>query len=98
MPYDFFVLPAAVFVLGNSLLFPKTHKRIDSLKRGARDGMKLMIGLVPVFIAAAFLEGFITRYSTMPKGISISILVSSASFIIWYFIIWPIKVQKKADS
>ena len=30
--------------------------------------MKLMIGLVPVFIAAAFLEGFITRYSTMPKG------------------------------
>jgi uncharacterized membrane protein SpoIIM required for sporulation len=86
---------AAGFILGNSLLFPKTHKRIDSLKRGARDGMKLMIGLVPVFVAAAFLEGFITRYSTMPKGISISILVLSLAFIVWYFIIWPVKVERK---
>lgn len=60
--------------------------------------MKLMIGLVPVFIAAAFLEGFITRYSTMPKGISITILLSSLAFIIWYFIIWPVKVQKKMQK
>lgn len=88
----------AGLILGNSILFPKTHKRIDSLKRGARDGMKLMIGLVPVFIAAAFLEGFITRYSSMPKAISIAILISSLAFIIWYFIIWPIKVQKKMQK
>jgi uncharacterized membrane protein SpoIIM required for sporulation len=85
----------AGFVLGNSILFPKTYKRLDSLKRGARDGMKLMIGLVPVFIAAAFLEGFITRYSTMPKPLSISILVFSLLFITWYFIAWPIILQKR---
>jgi uncharacterized membrane protein SpoIIM required for sporulation len=85
----------AGFILGNSILFPKTFRRIDSLKRGARDGMKLMIGLVPVFIAAAFLEGFITRYSTMPRALSITILVSSLSFIIWYFVIFPRKVNKK---
>jgi hypothetical protein len=57
--------------------------------------MKLMIGLIPVFIAAAFLEGFITRYSTMPKAISISILALSLLFIVWYFIIWPIVLQKR---
>jgi uncharacterized membrane protein SpoIIM required for sporulation len=85
----------AGFILGNSMLFPKTHKRLDSLKRGARDGMKLMIGLVPVFIAAAFLEGFITRYSTMPKPVSISILIVSFLFITWYFIAWPIILQKR---
>lgn len=85
----------AGFILGNSILFPKTYRRIDSLKKGARDGMKLMIGLVPVFIAAAFLEGFITRYSTMPRAVSITILVSSLSFIIWYFVIFPRKVNKK---
>src|SRR5205085_11591860 len=89
---------AAGLVLGNSLLFPKTFRRIDSLKKGARDGMKMMIGLVPVFIAAAFLEGFITRYSTMPKAISITILVSSLAFIIWYFIIWPIRVGKNYEK
>lgn len=86
---------AAGLILGNSLLFPKTFKRIDSLKTGARDGMKLMIGLVPVFIAAAFLEGFITRYSTMPKPVSITILILSLAFISWYFIVLPIRVHKK---
>jgi len=88
----------AGFIMGNSLLFPKTYKRIESLKSGARDGMKLMIGLVPVFIAAAFLEGFITRYSTMPKGVSISILIASLVFIIWYFVIYPIRLEKRINT
>lgn len=85
----------AGMVVGNSILFPKTFSRLDSLKRGTRDGLKLMIGLIPIFIAAAFLEGFITRYSTMPKALSISILFSSFLFMIWYFIIYPIRVERK---
>jgi uncharacterized membrane protein SpoIIM required for sporulation len=88
----------AGLVLGNSILFPKTLKRLESLKRGARDGLKMMIGLIPVFIAAAFLEGFITRYSTMPKPISISILVLSLIFIIWYFVFYPVSVQKRMQQ
>ncbi|MHA4807643.1 stage II sporulation protein M [Flavitalea flava] len=87
----------AGIVLGNSLLFPGTHNRIYSLKRGAKDGLKMMIGLVPVFVTAAFLEGFVTRYSTMPMLLSISILVFSILFIIWYFILYPIKVEKKMN-
>jgi uncharacterized membrane protein SpoIIM required for sporulation len=58
----------AGMILGNSMLFPGTLKRIESLKQGAKDGIKIMIGLVPIFIAAAFLEGFITRYTSMPPG------------------------------
>ena len=54
-----------------------------------------MIGLIPVFIAAAFLEGYITRFSTMPKAISISILTGSLFFICWYFIWYPIRVERK---
>src|SRR5262249_24896593 len=84
----------AGLILGNSLLLPGTYRRIDSLKRGAKDGLKCLIGLVPVFIAAAFLEGFVTRYSTMPIWASISILALSLTFIIWYFIIYPIRVDK----
>jgi uncharacterized membrane protein SpoIIM required for sporulation len=55
----------------------------------------MMIGLVPVFIMAAFLEGFVTRYSKMPVWLSLFILIVSASFIIWYFIIYPIRLSKK---
>jgi uncharacterized membrane protein SpoIIM required for sporulation len=86
---------AAGLVLGNSILFPGTHQRLYSLKRGGKDGLKLMIGLVPVFITAAFVEGFITRYSNMPIWISISILTASLLFITWYFIIYPMSLEKR---
>ena len=89
---------AAGIVLGNSILFPGTHTRLYSLKRGGKDGLKLMIGLVPIFIAAAFLEGFVTRYSTMPIWLSLSILLGSLSFVIWYFIVYPIRLEKKMRS
>jgi len=89
---------AAGLVLGNSILFPGTHRRIDSLKRGGRDGLKLMIGLVPIFICAAFLEGFVTRYSKMPIAVSLSILLASLTFVIWYFVVYPIRLEKKMRS
>lgn len=86
---------AAGLILGNSILFPGTHKRLDSLKRGGKDGIKIMIGLIPVFIMAAFLEGFITRYTSMPLPVSLLILLGSLAFIIWYFVIYPVRVEKK---
>jgi uncharacterized membrane protein SpoIIM required for sporulation len=87
---------AAGLILGNSIIFPGTFKRIVSLKRGARDGAKLLIGLVPIFIAAAFLEGFVTRHSTMPVIVSVFILTASIAFIIWYFVIYPIRLYRKS--
>ncbi|MCC8425202.1 stage II sporulation protein M [Mucilaginibacter sp. UR6-11] len=86
---------AAGLVLGNSLLFPKTYSRLLSLKRGARDGMKLVIGLVPIFIIAAFFESFVTRHTEMPIWLSSFILITSLTFIVWYVIIYPNKLNKK---
>lgn len=83
----------AGLILGRSLLFPGTYKRIHSLRRGAKEGIMIMIGLVPVFTVAAFLEGFVTRYSTMPVWLSVSILATSLIFIVWYFVIYPIRVS-----
>jgi uncharacterized membrane protein SpoIIM required for sporulation len=84
----------AGLVLGNSLLFPKTYSRMVSLKKGAKDGMKITLGLVPIFIIAAFFESFITRHTEMPMWLSISILATSLAFIIWYVIIYPNKLNK----
>ena len=88
----------AGFILGNSILFPGTHRRLHSLMRGAKDGVKLMIGLVPIFIVAAFLEGFVTRYSTMPVWLSVMILAASLSFIVWYFIIYPRRFEPQTPT
>ncbi|QEC51800.1 putative membrane protein SpoIIM required for sporulation [Anseongella ginsenosidimutans] len=84
---------AAGMVMGNSLLFPGTWSRLESFKRGARRGLKIVIGLVPVFIVAGFLEGFVTRHTGMPMWLSIGIITCSAAFILYYFVIYPIKLR-----
>jgi uncharacterized membrane protein SpoIIM required for sporulation len=86
---------AAGLVLGNSFLFPKTFTRMVSLKKGAADGMKIAVGLVPIFIIAAFFESFVTRHTEMPVWLSSAILIGSLIFLVWYVVIYPNKIYKK---
>lgn len=88
----------AGFVIGRSILFPGTFSRMKALKEGARDGVKIVFGLIPVFLAAALLEGFITRYTDMPVWLSIFILGASLLFIGWYFLWYPARVYAKQSS
>lgn len=85
----------AGLTMGNSLLFPGTYSRLESFKRGAKQGLKIVIGLVPIFIMAGFLESFVTRL-TLPPAVSAGIILVSAAFIIWYFIIYPIQLNKRS--
>lgn len=87
---------AAGLILGNSLLFPGTYTRLISFKRGGKDGVKIIIGLVPIFIAAALLESFVTRHTEMPTWLSGLILMGSLVFLIWYVIIYPRKILKNS--
>jgi uncharacterized membrane protein SpoIIM required for sporulation len=89
---------ASGLILGNAILFPKTYSRQESILRGGRDGLKIVFGLVPVFLTAAFLEGFVTRYTNMPLWLSLSILGGSLLFIIWYFIVYPVKLHHKIEA
>jgi uncharacterized membrane protein SpoIIM required for sporulation len=83
----------AGLTVGNSLLFPGTYSLLDSFKRGIKQGLKIAVGLVPIFIAAGFLESFITRL-TLPPLVSGSIILISAAFISWYFIVYPIHLNR----
>ncbi len=85
----------AGFVLGNSYIFPKTHTRLQSFMRGGKDGLKIVIGLVPVFITAGFLESFVTRYTEMHIALSLTIIILSFAFIIGYFIVLPLYLKNK---
>lgn len=86
----------AGIVMGNSFLFPGTYSRGVSFVKGAKQGIKIVVGLVPVFISAGFLESFVTRYTQMPMWLSLTTIGSSLAFIIGYFIIYPIRLNKKA--
>lgn len=84
----------AGLIMGKSILFPGTLKRLDAFRNGARDGLRLIVALVPVFIVAALLESYVTRHYKMPLVISISILAASLAFVLWYFVWCPIKVGR----
>ncbi|GEP90067.1 Uncharacterized membrane protein SpoIIM, required for sporulation [Chitinophaga terrae (ex Kim and Jung 2007)] len=85
----------AGLLLAKSFLFPGPDKRTDSLAKGAKDGIKIMVTLVPIFIVAAFLEGYVTRHTGMPTWLSIFILAISLAFIIGYFIVYPNYLHRK---
>lgn len=83
----------AGFVLGNSFMFPGSYSRLESFKRGAKDGIKIVFGLIPLFICAGFLESFVTRYTEMDLWLSLTIILGSFVFLFWYFIYLPIKLK-----
>ncbi len=94
----FIIASAAGFVLGLSFLFPGTIKRMDAFKQGAKDGVKMLIGIMPVLGLAAFFEGIITRlYNDF--SVFTTILVSlSVLFVLWYFIIYPVQLGRKLKA
>lgn len=89
------VAGAAGFVMARGILFPGTFSRAEAFRQGARDGLKMAIGLVPIFMVAGFLEGFVTRHTEMPVAASLAIIGTSAAFIGWYFIVYPIRLARQ---
>lgn len=84
---------AAGIIMGNGVLFPGTYSRMTSFRRAAKKGLKISVGLVPIFIIAGFLEGFVTRMTGMPDIIKIAVILGSFIFIFIYFIFIPLKIK-----
>jgi uncharacterized membrane protein SpoIIM required for sporulation len=90
---------AAGFILGASILFPKTYSRLNSFKIGFRDSFKIFLSTVPFTVAAGFLEGYVTRYSNqMYPFVNVSIILGTLSIISFYFLIYPFWVHKKMKN
>jgi len=90
---------AAGFILGASILFPKTFSRLNSLKIGFKNSFKIFLSTFPFTISAGFLEGFITRYSIdMPNWLSSFIILFTLGIISFYYLVYPFIVHKKTTS
>ncbi|MHA3788713.1 stage II sporulation protein M [Flavobacterium hauense] len=90
---------AAGFILGASILFPKTYSRMASLKTGFKNGLKIVLATMPFTFAAGMLEGFVTRYSPdMPRVLNLFIIFFTLSLISYYFLIYPFRVNKKMNK
>ena len=89
------VAGAAGIAMGNGWLFPGTYPRLTSFRRGARRGLRIVIGTVPVFVLAGFIESFLTRHTEWPDLLRLIIILSSLAFVTYYYIVLP---KKKNDE
>lgn len=86
---------AAGLTIGNAILFPGTYSRLQSFRRGAYRGLKIAVGLVPLFVVAGFLESFVTRYTQMPWPLSALIIGGSAVGVVYYVVLYPILLERR---
>lgn len=89
---------AAGLALGSGMLFPGTYSRMVAFRMGAKRGFKIVVGTVPVFVVAGFIESFLTRHAHAPILFRGGLIMLSAAFIIWYFIILPYRKNRKLEK
>ena len=92
------VAGAAGIAMGNGWLFPKTYTRLESFRRSAARGGKIVLGTVPIFIIAGFLESYVTRQTELPDWIRLLIILVSLSFVLVYYVVYPQMLAKKTGT
>ncbi len=88
------VSTAAGFVLARGLLFPGTYSRMVSFRKYAAQGGTIVIGIMPLVVVAAFIEGYLTRYY-QNLSLSFAVIIASVAVVIWYYILYPIQVNNQ---
>lgn len=80
---------AAGATMGRGLVFPGTYTRSQAFQRSARRGVKMMVGTIPLFIIAGFVEGFLTRNTDTPYLVRGVFIVICLLFVLLYFVWYP---------
>lgn len=84
------IAAGAGFCLGRGMFFPESLPRSVAFMRHAKDGIKLIIGLMPMFVLAGFIEGFLTRLGHEYPLLAATVILLSLGLIIAYFVIIPL--------
>lgn len=79
------IAAAAGITMGKGLAFPGTLTRLQAFQISARRGVKIMMGIVPIFIFAGFFEGYLTRQTETPDIVRLLFILACLSFVILYF-------------
>ncbi len=97
--YEIFAMvieSACGYIIGASILFPKSLKRSESFKKGLREAFFIFISTIPFTFIAGFLEGYVTRlYNKIPSVFCYAIILFCLFSISYYYLILPFKVANK---
>lgn len=86
---------AAGLTLGRGLVFPGTYSRVQAFQVSARRGVKMLLGIFPIFIIAGFIEGFVTRHTETPDIIRGVFIILCLFFVLAYYVIYPYRKGKR---
>ena len=86
---------AAGLTMGRGLVFPGTLTRAKSFQLSARRGIKIMIGITPLFILAGIIEGYLTRLTDTPDIIRFIFIFICFAFVLGYFVVLPIVLGRR---
>ena len=97
--FSIIIAIASGLVLTGGILFPKTYSRMLSFKVAFKEGLSLLLSTFPFFIAAGFIEGFITRYYyDMPLWLDLMIILGTLAIITFYFLVYPVLRNQKSNT
>ena len=97
--FSIIIAIASGLVLTGGMLFPKTYSRMLSFKIAFKEGLSLLLSTFPFFIAAGFIEGFITRYYyDMPLWLDLMIILGTLAIITFYFLVYPVLRNQKSNT
>lgn len=92
------------FIIAGGILFPGTYHRFVAFKNAIKDALKIILSLVPFFLAAALLESYVTYQMSntfskaadggLPVWAGVLILLTSLGLMVGYFIVYPAIVAR----
>ena len=88
------IAAAAGLTMGKGLIFPKTYSRIQAFQMSARRGLKIMLGIIPLFLLAGFFEGYLTRHTETPDIVRALFIALCLFFVLYYYVWFPWKKSK----
>lgn len=91
------LMGGASIMLGNGWLFPGTFSRIVSFKRAARQGVKILLGVLPFTFIAAVIESWFSRYTFWSLDLKMLVIITSAILVVGYFIVLPYRRNHRHD-
>ncbi|MBI2265984.1 MAG: stage II sporulation protein M [Armatimonadetes bacterium] len=79
-----FICGASGFLLGHALLEPGKYSRRDALTQRAQEAVRLVAGVIPLFVIAAIIEGFVTPMK-IPEGAKLAFSFFTVVLLTGYF-------------
>ncbi len=89
---------AAGLTMGKGLVQPGTFSRLRSFQLAARRGMSILIGTLPLFVCAGFIESYFTRHTEAPDILRGAFIFLCFAIVLFYFVFLPLRKGRREIS